>query len=64
MEVCGYMSVDTPFFVTALPRTDFELFAGHQDLCIRNDGGRQAVLQPVRFSESIKEMSESNTEHT
>lgn len=41
--------------MTALPRTNFELFACHQDLCIRNDGGRQAVLQPVSFRDRIKE---------
>lgn len=35
--------------------TNFKLFACHQDLCVRNDGRRQAELQSVSFIESIKD---------
>lgn len=39
-------------FAFTMTPTNFELFACHQDLCIRNDGWREAELQPVGYNET------------
>lgn len=41
--------------VTAFPPTNFKFLACHQNLSIRNDGGREAVLQSVSC-ECIKDI--------
>ena len=61
--VCPCVACKCVFSVTAFPPTNFKLFAGHQDLRIGDDRGRQAVLQSVSLMRESKTRGESNTEY-